>query len=176
MQTFEIQKMDYKHIDNILQIEELCYGAHHWSRESFVTELNNKISSYNCILNDKSECIGYMGIWKISDEAHVTNLSVHPDYQNKKLAHRLLLNAIKECYKEKIKFITLEVRVTNKKAIGLYEKFGFKSLGVRKKYYQDNNEDALIMWSENIFDKKYKELYDRIEKEISGIKNLEFKS
>ncbi len=158
---YKIEKMCYKDIDDILQIEEKCYGAHHWSKDSFTTEINNPISSYFCIFED-DKCLGYMGLWKIGDEAHVTNLSVHPDFQNRKLAHRLLLNSIDECYKEKIKYITLEVRVSNKKAIGLYEKFGFKSLGLRKKYYQDNNEDAYIMWSENIFDKKYKDLYDKI--------------
>ncbi len=166
MEEFSIQKMEHKNIDDILVIEELCYGRHHWSKDSFVTELNNKISSYYCILNSERKCVGYIGIWKIIDEAHVTNLSVHPDYQNKKLAHRLLLNAIDECYKEKIKYITLEVRVSNEKAIHLYEKFGFKSLGLRKNYYQDNNESALIMWSENIFDKKYRELYNNLKSEI----------
>lgn len=166
MKAFQIRKMEYDDIDRILQIEELCYGAHHWSKESFVSELNNKISSYHTILNEKDECVGYMGIWKIMDEAHITNLSVHPDYQNRKLAHRLLLASLDECYSEKIKYVTLEVRVSNKKAIGLYEKFGFKSLGLRRKYYQDNNEDALIMWSENIFDKKYREIYDKIKTEL----------
>lgn len=166
MEEFSIQKMEHKNIDDILAIEELCYGKHHWSRDSFITELNNKISSYYCVLNSEKKCVGYIGIWKIIDEAHVTNLSVHPDFQNKKLAHRLLLNAIDECYKEKIKYITLEVRVSNEKAIHLYEKFGFKSLGLRKNYYQDNNESALIMWSENIFDKKYKELYSNLKSEI----------
>ncbi|MBR2069273.1 MAG: ribosomal protein S18-alanine N-acetyltransferase [Candidatus Gastranaerophilales bacterium] len=166
MQNVTIQKMEADNIDDILAIEELCYGEHHWSYESFISELNNQISSYRCALFE-NKCIGYMGIWKIVDEAHVTNLSVHPDFQNKKVAHLLLLDSIDECYKNKIKFITLEVRTSNEKAIHLYEKFGFKSLGVRKKYYQDNNEDALIMWSENIFDKKYKELYDNIKKEIT---------
>ena len=171
MVKFKIVEMEHKNIDDILQIEELCYGAHHWSRESFLTELNNKISSYFCAIDENGKCLGYTGIWKIIDEAHVTNLSVHPDFQNQKIAHFLLLNSIKECYKEKIKYITLEVRVSNEKAIHLYEKFGFKSLGLRKKYYQDNNEDALIMWSENIFDKKYKELYDKIENELVEFKN-----
>jgi len=165
MNNFEIREMTHNDIDDILQIEEMCYGAHHWSRESFITELNNPISTYRCALYD-NKCIGYMGIWKIMDEAHVTNLSVHPEYQNKKIAHKLLLASIEECYKEKIKYITLEVRVSNEKAIHLYEKFGFKSLGVRKKYYQDNNEDALIMWSENIFDKKYKDLYNELNKSL----------
>lgn len=163
MQYFQIREMTHDDIDSILQIEEMCYGAHHWSKESFLTELSNKISTYNCILNN-NKCIGYIGYWKIMDEAHVTNISIHPDFQNKKLAHRLILSMIDECYREKIKYITLEVRVSNEKAIHLYEKFGFKSLGVRKKYYQDNNEDALIMWSENIFDKKYKDLYSKLAK------------
>ena len=166
MQKFKIREMTHDDIDTILQIEELCYGAHHWSRESFLTELNNKISSYKCVLNSQNKCIGYMGIWKIIDEAPITNLSVHPDYRNQKHAHRLLIASIEECYSEKIKYITLEVRVSNQKAINLYEKFGFKSLGLRKKYYQDNNEDALIMWSENIFDKKYKDLFAKLSKEI----------
>lgn len=165
MQNYEIREMTHDDVDSILQIEEMCYGAHHWSRESFLTELSNKISTYQCILND-NKCVGYIGFWKIMDEAHVTNISIHPDFQNKKLAHRLILSMINECYKEKIKYITLEVRVSNERAIHLYEKFGFKSLGIRKKYYQDNNEDALIMWSENIFDKKYKDLYSELAKMV----------
>ena len=167
MAEFKIREMTEDDIDDILQIEELCYGAHHWSRDSFLVELSNKISLYQCVINDEGKCVGYMGVWKIIDEAHITNISIHPDYQNKKLAHRLILSAIDECYKEKIKYITLEVRVSNEKAIHLYEKFGFKSLGLRKKYYQDNNEDALIMWSENIFDKKYKDLYTEINKTLN---------
>lgn len=68
---------------------------------------------------------------------------------------------MKNVTKKKIKYITLEVRASNEKAKRLYEKFGFKSLGVRKKYYQDNNEDAIIMWTENIFNESYKELFHK---------------
>ena len=167
MTKFKIKKMTHENVDDVLQIEEMCYGEHHWSRESFLTELSNKISSYRCILTETGKCVGYMGIWKIMDEAHITNLSVHPHYQKKKLTNVIILTSIEDYYKNKIKYITLEVRVSNSKAIHLYKKFGFKSLGVRKKYYQDNNEDALIMWSENIFNKKYKDLYDRIGKELT---------
>ena len=91
MNNFEIREMTHDDIDDILQIEEMCYGAHHWSRESFLTELSNKISTYRCVVNSDKKCVGYMGIWKIMDEAHVTNLSVHPEYQNKKLAICVLL-------------------------------------------------------------------------------------
>lgn len=165
MEDLQIKKMEYDDIDRILQIEELSYGEHHWSKDSFIAELNNKISSYFCILLD-NVCVGYIGFWKIIDEAHVTNLSIHPEYRKRGLGQRLLLKMVEECYKEKIKYITLEVRESNEKAIKLYEKFGFKSLGIRKNYYQDNNESALIMWSENIFDKKYKELYDKIKSDL----------
>ena len=166
MSKYKIELLKSSDIYAIVELEANVYGAHHWSKDSFLVELNNHISSYRCAVNEEKKCIGYMGIWKILNEAHITTLSVHPEYQNKKIAHKLLLASIDECYKEKIKFITLEVRVSNVKAIHLYEKFGFKSMGVRKKYYQDNNEDALIMWSNNIFDKDYKELYAKIKSEL----------
>ena len=168
MKEFKIADLKSEMIDDILKIEEACYGAHHWSYDAFLSELDNKISSYYCILKEEKP-LGYIGFWKIIEEAHITNLSIHPDYQNRKLAHCLLLKMIETCYKEKIKYITLEVRKSNEKAIHLYEKFGFKSLGLRKKYYQDNNEDALIMWSENIFDKKYKDLYKELNLQLEKI-------
>ena len=91
-------------------------------------------------------------------------ISVAKDYWNKGIGSRLLENIIVFARENDFHIIDLQVRSDNKSAIHLYEKFGFKSLGVRKKYYQDNNEDALIMWSENIFDKKYKDLYSELEK------------
>ena len=85
------------------------------------------------------------------------------------MAKLLLFDALEQCYKEKIKYLTLEVRVSNEGAINLYESFGFKSLGVRKKYYQNNNEDALIMWSENIFSENYKKRFNKIKEDIEGL-------
>ena len=83
--------------------------------------------------------------------------------------YSVLQKIIEDCYKENVKYLTLEVRVSNVPAIKLYEKYGFKSLGTRKGYYQDNNEDALIMWTENIFYEKYKNIY---EKNCAELKNL----
>ena len=143
--------MTLSSLDEVMVIEELAYGQHHWSRDSFAAEIDNQISDYNCAVTKNGKIAGYMGLWKIIDEGNVTNLAIHPDFRRKGAAKVLLLNALDECYKEKIKYHTLEVRVSNLGAIKLYESFGFKSLGLRKKYYQNNNEDALIMWSENIF-------------------------
>lgn len=166
MPMFKIEKMCLYHLDDVMEIETACYGEHHWSRDSFVNEIDNQISEYNVAVNENQKCIGYMGLWKIIDEAHITNLAVHPDFQKQGVARLLIIKAIEKCYEEKIKFITLEVRVSNEKAKKLYEKFGFKSLGVRKKYYQDNNEDAIIMWTENIFSENYKKLFEKNKQDL----------
>ena len=161
MENFVVEKMNLSHLDDVMEIEAKCYGKHHWSRGSFASELNNPCACYLTVVNENNKCVGYMGVWRIIDEAHVTNLAVHPDFQGNCLAHFLILSSLKECYEDKIKYMTLEVRKSNERAKHIYEKFGFKSLGIRKKYYQDNNEDAIIMWTENIFSEKYKEVYNK---------------
>lgn len=161
--------MTLSSLDEVMVIEELAYGQHHWSRDSFAAEIDNQISDYNCVVAQSGQIAGYMGLWKIIDEGHVTNLAIHPDFRRKGAAKVLLLNALDECYREKIKYLTLEVRVSNLGAIKLYESFGFKSLGLRKKYYQNNNEDALIMWSENIFSENYKKRYEEIKEKIGNL-------
>lgn len=157
----KIERMCLGHLDDVMEIEENCYGEHHWARDSFVNEIDNSISQYLCAVNEHQKCVGYLGMWNIIDEAHITNFAVHPNFQHQGVGHFLITNSIEKCYEKKIKYITLEVRASNEKAKRLYEKFGFKSLGVRKKYYQDNNEDAIIMWTENIFNESYKELFHK---------------
>lgn len=154
-------------IDDILKIEASAYGEHHWSRDSFVSEINNKIATYYSVRISTGELVAYIGIWNIVDEAHITTLAVSNNFKRKHIAEALIAKMLEDCYNNYIKYITLEVRASNIAAIKLYEKYGFKSLGVRKGYYQDNNEDALIMWTENIFSDKYKELY------LSNAKNIE---
>ncbi|UKI41819.1 MAG: GNAT family N-acetyltransferase [Candidatus Melainabacteria bacterium] len=91
--------------------------------------------------------------------------AVAKNFQRKQIAQALMCAFVDICYKEEIKYITLEVRESNDKAISLYEKFGMTSVGIRKNYYQDNNENALIMFSENIFYNKFKTIYNEIKKE-----------
>ncbi len=153
--------MQKSHLDDIIKVEEKAYGEHHWSKESFFNELNNDLAKYFCALDENGTLTGYCGCWQILEEAHITNIAVSPDFRRRRIGEALLTAIIKSCYKEKIKYLTLEVRVSNEPAIKLYEKYGFKSLGIRKGYYQDNNEDALIMWTENIFYDKFKNIYEQ---------------
>ena len=152
--------MEKEHLDDVIVIEEKAYGEHHWSKESFFNELNNNLARYFCAFNSEGQLVGYCGCWQIMEEAHITNIAVSPDFRRKSVGEALLVAILKSCYLEKIKYLTLEVRVSNEPAIKLYEKYGFKSLGVRKGYYQDNNEDALIMWTENIFYDRFKSIYE----------------
>lgn len=164
LKKININPMQKGDIDAVSEIEALTYGQHHWSRESFYSEINNRVAKYYTATDAAGNIVGYAGCWHIVDEAHITNVAVHPDYKRQHIADSLIVKLIQDCYNEFIKYITLEVRVSNIPAIKLYEKYGFKSLGTRKGYYQDNNEDALIMWTENIFSDEYKELF-RINKE-----------
>ncbi len=160
-----IFKMQPDDVAEVVRLEALSYGAHHWSEDSFLNEISNNLARYYCLKDENSKILGYIGFWIIFEEAHVTTISVHPEYRHKHLAQTLLTECIECCYREKVKYITLEVRVSNTAAITFYEKFGFSSIGTRKAYYQDNNEDALIMFTENIWYSKFKSIYDKINAE-----------
>lgn len=157
--TLRIAPMQRADVDSVLEIEERAYGEHHWSKDSFYGELSNDLAHYYCAF-EGDKLVGYAGTWQILDEAHITTLAVDPELKRRKIGEAILINIIKDCQKNEIKYITLEVRVSNTPAIKLYEKYGFKSLGSRKGYYQNNNEDALIMWTENIFWDKFKSIYN----------------
>lgn len=167
-----IKPMTQADIDNVIAIEAASYGEHHWSKESFFNELSNELARYYCAFNDNGNLMGYAGTWQILEEAHLTNIAVSPDFRRRKVAESMLAVVIDECRKNGIKYITLEVRVSNTPAINLYEKYGFKSLGTRKGYYQNNNEDALIMWTENMFYDKFKVKYEKNLEDLKRAVNI----
>lgn len=160
-------------VDGVISIEQAAYGDHHWSRESFLSEINNELARYYALHTPEGEMVGYAGCWHILEEAHITTIAIAPDFRRRKYAEALLKRIIDDCYKEKIKYITLEVRVSNEPAIKLYTKYGFSSFGVRKGYYQDNNEDALIMWTKNIFFDEFKEQYTKTIADLEGKINIQ---
>ena len=155
-------------IDSVSDIEVLAYGNHHWSKDSFYNEINNKLAKYYTASDEKGTVVGYAGSWHIVDEAHITTIAVHPNFLRNHVGESLIVKLLEDCYNNLIKYVTLEVRVSNVPAIKLYEKYGFKSLGTRKGYYQDNNEDALIMWTENIFSDGYKDIFNKNKQELEG--------
>lgn len=166
LETVIIKRMTPEDIDGVIKIEESAYGDHHWSKDSFLNEVNNELARYYTLYTPDGILAGYAGCWHILEEAHITTVAVAPDYRRKNYGQYLLKQIIDDCYNEKIKYITLEVRVSNTAAINLYTKYGFSSFGTRKGYYQNNNEDALIMWTKNIFFDEFKNNYEKIIKDL----------
>jgi [ribosomal protein S18]-alanine N-acetyltransferase len=108
---------------------------------------------------DVANIVGFAGLWLMVDEAHVTTIATHPNYRNRGLGELLLTSLIDIAYDIGARQVTLEVRVTNSTAQNLYRKYGFRETGVRPRYYSDNHEDALIMWTDDIMSNRYREQY-----------------
>ena len=170
--TVQIEEMTTEDVNEVIKIEEASYGEHHWSKDSFYSEVSNNLARYYVAKDENNNILGDIGSWFIIEEAQITNVSVSPEQRRKSIGEALLVHVVQQCYKEKIKYITLEVRVSNEPAIKLYEKYQFKSLGTRKHYYQDNNEDALIMWTENIFWDKFKSDFEKNIQELNSRINI----
>ncbi len=115
---------------------------------------------------NENPIIGYGGIWLMLDEAHITTLGVSPQYRGKGIGEFLLVGLIDVAMQLGASWLTLEVRVSNTVAQNLYQKYTFKEAGVRKKYYTDNNEDAYIMWSDEITKAGFREKYAQLKKEL----------
>lgn len=148
MENIEVKQMSKKDIDDVWNIEKSCFETP-WSKESFRMEMEeNKCARY-LIAKVKHKTVGYGGMWLIIDEAHITNIAVHPDYRKMKVGESLLKGLMKVANSYSINQMTLEVRRSNIIAQNLYKKLGFQSVGYRKKYY-NNTEDAMIMWNEDI--------------------------
>ncbi len=109
-----------------------------------------------------SSIIGFAGLWLMVDEAHITTIAMHPDYRRLGLGEFMLMHLIEIAYSIGAKWVTLEVRVSNYNAQNLYRKYGFREAGVRHKYYSDNQEDALIMWTEEINSPAYKQKFEAL--------------
>lgn len=161
--------MTTDNVDEVFHIEELVHPNHHWSKESFYNELANNLAYYYCVVDENKKVLAYIGFWQIIDEAHITTLAVHPEYRRLQLAQILLIKTIEECYKNMVKYITLEVRESNLPAIMLYEKFLFESIGMRKNYYQDNGENAIIMFTQNIWYDKFKNNFAKVKEGINKV-------
>jgi ribosomal-protein-alanine N-acetyltransferase len=132
-------------IDSVMDIEISSFRVP-WSRQAFEQELLCNRFAHYLVARHHGTAIAYGGMWFILDEAHITNIAVHSQYRRKGIGKLLLGQMICYARQRGIQSLTLEVRAGNREAIGLYSKLGFIQAGVRKGYYSDNGEDALIMW------------------------------
>lgn len=142
----KVTPMTLEDLNEVLEIEVLAFSTP-WSRNSFLYELlENERAFYLTAKNEYGRIMGYVGMWIVFDEGHITNLATHPQYRRQGVARSLMDQLILDSKERGVRYLTLEVRRTNSEAQELYQKLGFVHMGVRRKYYLDNNEDALIMW------------------------------
>ena len=137
--------MNENHVNGVYELSKECFTAP-WTLDSIKNELNNSLAKYIIAQDlDTKEVIGFVGVWIVAGEGDITNIAVSPKYRKHGIASNLLLNLFEVCKTFNCNDITLEVRASNIPAQNLYKKFGFNEEGLRKGYYQDNNEDAIIM-------------------------------
>lgn len=141
--------MTLEDIDEVLAIEQKSFFTP-WSRNAFVGELTQNPLALYLVGHMGENIVCYAGSWLIHGEAHITNIAVHPNYRGLNIGEAMCRSLLVEVAARGMVKATLEVRVSNTVAQNLYRKLGFNSVGVRPGYYTDTNEDAIIMWKDNI--------------------------
>jgi ribosomal-protein-alanine N-acetyltransferase len=141
----EIREMTRQDLDEVLEIEGKSFPTP-WSRVLFERELSTPFArAFVAQEGQKKTVLGYLCFWLVDGEAHILNLAVHPRQRNQGIGTLLLGEGVRYCREKGVEVITLEVRRSNYKAISLYRNFDFQPRGIRRRYYTDSGEDAVIM-------------------------------
>ncbi len=157
----EITQMRRRHLRGIMAIEREVYPRP-WTPTLFLSEMHaGGTRAYLVALVGKAVA-GYGGLMSYGEEAHITTIAVDPAHQRRKIGTRLLYELITRGQDMEAHAVSLEVRMSNWGAQRMYGKFGFRPVGVRKGYYQETNEDALVMWTDDIRTPEYRRLLERI--------------
>ena len=159
-----------------VQIIERDIFSTPWPRNAYYRELASRNSAHYIVLRRQrdDEIVGYAGMWRMYDEAHVTTIGVRHDMQHGGFGRVLFAALVQAAYDMGAKWVTLEVRTSNENAMRMYEAFGFKVIGRRKGYYTDNGEDAIVMWSDSIHSPRFRRAYEtnlaRIDTDVRGLR------
>ncbi|MBT9259214.1 MAG: ribosomal protein S18-alanine N-acetyltransferase [Clostridiales bacterium] len=136
-------------LPEVLAIERASYPTP-WSERAFRSELMHNSYGHYLVALYEGKVVGYAGMWIVLDEAHITNIAVHPDYRGRGFGHLILSEMEKRAVEQGCTRMTLEVRPSNHVARRLYQRHGFVARGIRKGYYSDTQEDAIIMWKDRL--------------------------
>ena len=139
-----IERMRPEDLDQVIAIERVSFSMP-WSRGAFVYEMEQNQVARCWVMRDGARVTGYLCLWEIADEIHITNVAVHPDARRNGIGRALLRRVIDDARRRRLRIAVLEVRPSNDEARALYESFGFRVVGRRHGYYYDTGEDALVM-------------------------------
>jgi [ribosomal protein S18]-alanine N-acetyltransferase len=157
--------MRRRHLRGVMSIERQVYPRP-WSPNLFVAEMTEPNNRCYLVAREGREVVGYGGMICYGEEAHITNIAVDPRHQRRRVATRLLHDLILQAIDMGATAVSLEVRVTNWGAQRLYGRFGFRPAGIRKNYYQELHEDALIMWTDDVRSREFGRRLESIAREL----------
>ena len=186
-QQLALELMREADIATVQEIEREIFATP-WPRNAYFRELASRSSAYYVVLRQEGvvrpaayqgseldpTIVGYGGMWRMYDEAHVTTIGVRRDLHHQGFGRILFAGLIQAAYDMGAKWVTLEVRTSNENAMKMYEAFSFKVIGRRKGYYTDNGEDAIVMWSDSIHSPRFRRAYEtnleRIDSDVKGLR------
>ena len=145
MPSLSLDRMRAEDLDEVLAIERASFSMP-WSRGAFLYEMQqNRVARCWVGRDPSARVAGYLCLWEVADEVHITNVAVRPDLRRQGIARSLLRTVLDDARSRRFKMVVLEVRPSNQHAVSLYESFGFRVVGRRRGYYYDTGEDALVM-------------------------------
>ena len=188
-QQLALELMREADVPTVQEIEREIFATP-WPRNAYYRELASRTSAHYIVLRQEGllerppgarpssdidpSLVGYGGMWRIYDEAHVTTIGVRKDVQHHGYGRILFAGLVQAAYDMGAKWVTLEVRTSNDNAVRMYEDFGFKVIGRRRGYYTDNGEDAIVMWSDSIYSPRFRRALEgnieRVDAEVRGLR------
>jgi ribosomal-protein-alanine N-acetyltransferase len=160
----ELREMRREDLPPVMAIERECFPLP-WRESAYLTELANR-SAYYVVACVDAEIVGYAGMWVIMDESHITTLGVARQWRRRKVGEQLLVGLLDEAARRGARRATLEVRQSNAAAQDLYEKYGFAPAALRRGYYTDNHENAVIMWIHDMSTATYRASYRLLKRRL----------
>jgi len=156
----------------VIQAIERASFSTPWPSYAYRAELeSNRLARY-LVVRVEEEVVGYAGMWLMVDEAHITTFAIHPRWRRQRIGERLLVAMLEVALQTNAREATLEVRLSNLGARRLYEKYGFRPVGIRPRYYSDDREDALIMTTEPLAARPMQERLARLRAELATAPDL----
>jgi [ribosomal protein S18]-alanine N-acetyltransferase len=162
-----IAAMRRRHLRSVLNIEAQVYPRP-WTMSLFLSELGLRATRSYFVAKVGRDVVGYAGLMVSVDEGHITTIAVDPKWHRNQIGSRLLVSVFREALARGLTALTLEVRVSNQGAQAMYRSFGFGAVGIRKGYYAETNEDALVMWARDLGTPESLERLDAAERGIDG--------
>ena len=166
--AISIELMQSADCETVAALDVLCFPAP-WTVSAYYTEVHNP-SAYYIVACLDERIVGYAGMWTIMDEAHITTLGVAGSHRRQRIAEQLLIALLDEAMRRGARRATLEVRQSNEAAQALYRKYDFAPAALRRGYYTDNHENAVVMWVDNMtapeFKARYRALKQRLAREL----------